>query len=110
MQMSTKSECPISQTELSDFGSSNFTASFVKIQNRLFNPPSMRHQGTFTSARHTVTTHAVHCTVPVGHCGWAISSCGPSHGNEAIGQFAAQYSSCLFYFSEINYSFKILEI
>jgi hypothetical protein len=48
--------------------------------------------------------------VPVGHCGWAISSCGPSHGNEAIGQFAAQYSSCLFYFSEINYSFKIPEI
>jgi hypothetical protein len=44
----TKPKCHVSQTGLSSFGSSNFTASFIKFQNRLFTPPPSRwHQGTF---------------------------------------------------------------
>jgi hypothetical protein len=43
----TKSECPICQTELSNFDSSNFAVSFIKFQNRLFNPSSRQHQRTF---------------------------------------------------------------
>jgi hypothetical protein len=34
----TKSECPVSQTGVSSFVSSNSTASFVKFQNHLFAP------------------------------------------------------------------------
>jgi hypothetical protein len=35
----TKPECPVCQTGLSGFGSSNSAASFVKYQNCLFTPP-----------------------------------------------------------------------
>jgi hypothetical protein len=47
----TKSECPIYQTGLSDFSSSNSTASFAKFQNRLFTP-SKQHEGTFKDLGH----------------------------------------------------------
>jgi hypothetical protein len=46
-----KSECLVSQTRWSGFDSSNFAVSFVKFQNHLFNPPSRRHQRTFSSDR-----------------------------------------------------------
>jgi hypothetical protein len=35
----TKLECPVYQTGLSDFGSSNSAVSFVKFHNHLFTPP-----------------------------------------------------------------------
>jgi hypothetical protein len=37
----TKLEYPVCQTGLSDFSSSNATASFVKFQNHLFTPPPL---------------------------------------------------------------------
>jgi hypothetical protein len=42
----TKLECPVCQTELSSFISSNSAVNFVKFQNPLFTP-SRRHQWTF---------------------------------------------------------------
>jgi hypothetical protein len=42
-----KPDCPVCQTGLSGFDSSNSAVSFVKFQNPLFTP-SRRHQGTFS--------------------------------------------------------------
>jgi hypothetical protein len=38
----TKQDCPVCQTGLSDFASSNFAVSFVKFQNHLFTPGDIK--------------------------------------------------------------------
>jgi hypothetical protein len=39
-----------------------------------------------TASCHMVTAPAAPCAAPAGRCGWAVSGCGLSHSNEAVGQ------------------------
>jgi hypothetical protein len=56
----TKPDCPVCQTGLSSFSSSNSAASFVKFQNRIFTPPLGGIKGLSTVSLHSVFPRLPH--------------------------------------------------